>query len=195
MELTFEKIDGQWVAEFEATSDFNINLDRVGKGALVIYQKGSKDGTYASQASYRNIKDSENIDADITALVYPKYIKVVSQTEVVKGIVTMNGEGGGSASGGLRPVTADDVALFLTQDQYYDDSGKIEFQDTITIMPYDKLFIKQLNPLSELAVLYTPNLIDSKMQVSVWQPTKELFIYNNDSQNVDFNIKNVYIKD
>jgi hypothetical protein len=37
MELTFEKIDGQWVAEFEATSDFNINLDRVGKGALVIY--------------------------------------------------------------------------------------------------------------------------------------------------------------
>lgn len=102
MELSFQKIDGQWVAEFEATSDFNINLDRVGKGALVIYQKGSKDGTYASQASYRNIKDSENVDADVTALVYPKYIKVVSQTEVVKGIVTMNG--GNNTSEGAKIV-------------------------------------------------------------------------------------------
>jgi hypothetical protein len=37
MELTFEKINGQWVAEFEATSDFNINLDRVSKGTLTIY--------------------------------------------------------------------------------------------------------------------------------------------------------------
>ena len=132
MELTFEKIDGQWVAEFEATSDFNINLDRAGKGALVIYQKGSKDGTYASQASYRNTKDSENVDADITALVYPKYIKVVSQTEVVKGIVTMNGEGGGSNVVDNPDDYEQDLTLIIS-----DGDGDIESYDLKNLQEHD----------------------------------------------------------
>ena len=141
MELTFEKIDGQWVAEFEATSDFNINLDRVGKGALAIYQKGSKDGTYASKESYRNTKDSENIDADITALVYPKYIKVVSQTEVVKGIVTMDGEGGGGTSGGLRPITADDVTLEIV-DGMSGQATPISFATSIFLEQRQNLVVR-----------------------------------------------------
>lgn len=196
MELQFEKVGKRWVAEFEATGNFNLNIERVEPSKIKIYQKGSEEGEYASSASWEINYAPSVVDNDFSALIYPKFIKVVSDSEPIQGIVTMDGEGGSSGSGGgLRPVTADDVALFLTQDQYYIDSEKIEFQDTITIGPHDKLFIKQLNPLSELAVLYTPNLIDSKTQVNVWTPTKELFIYNNNSQNVDFNIENVYIKD
>lgn len=195
MQLEFKKQNGLYEVEFEVTGDFNLHLERKNYGRVELYQKTSSETNYTSSPSYSANGDAI-INLDFSMGVYPKFVKIISYTEVEKAIVTMEGESGGSGSGGgLRPVTADDVALFLTQDQYYIDSEKIEFQDTITIKPYNKLFIKQLNPLTELAVLYTPNLTDNKMQANVWIPTKELFIYNNNSQNVDVNIKNVYIKD
>lgn len=190
MELAFQKIDGQWVAEFEATSDFNINLDRVSKGALTIYQKGSKDGTYASQASYRNTKDSENIDADITALVYPKYIKVVSQTEVVKGIVTMDGEGGSSGSGGgLRPITADDFSSIVL---YNSETGSMDaiFSDTITLNGQTTIGIKLNNKKADLV-----QPVKEECQL-VYNGDQDAYTYSNGSSApTTFNMSQLYIKE
>ena len=92
MELQFTKQGGEWVAEFEATSDFNINLDRTNKGYFLIYQKGAADGTWATYPSYKNYKEAANIDVDVTALMYPKYIKVVSQSEIEKLLLLWKGK-------------------------------------------------------------------------------------------------------
>ena len=190
MELAFQKIDGQWVAEFEATSDFNINLDRVSKGALVIYQKGSKDGTYASQASYRNIKDSENVDADITALVYPKYIKVVSQTEVVKGIVTMEGKSGSSGSGGgLRPVTAED---FSSISLYNSETGSMDaiFSDTITVNEQTSITIRLNNKKADLV-----QPIKEECQLLYNKDQDQYGYHNKNYAPTTFNMSQLYIKE
>lgn len=112
MELQFKKVGKRWVAEFEATGNFNLNIERVEPSKIKIYQKGSEEGEYASSASWEINYAPSVVDNDFSALIYPKFIKVVSESEPIQGIVTMDSESGGSgAGGGLRPITADDVTL------------------------------------------------------------------------------------
>ena len=146
MQLEFKKQNGLYEVEFEVTGNFNLHLERKNYGRIELYQKTSSETNYTSSPSYSTNGDAV-INLDFSMGIYPKFVKIISYTEVEKAIVTMEGEGGGSASGGLRPVTADDVALFLTQEQHYLDDEKIEFQDTITIRSYGKLFIKQLTKM------------------------------------------------
>ena len=94
MELTFEKIeqyfgkDAAWVSEFEVTADFNLHIERKAGGRFLVYQKSVADGEYDIVDGLR--KDHKDvIDMDFVALVYPKFIKVVSEAEVTMGIVTM----------------------------------------------------------------------------------------------------------
>lgn len=90
MELNFTKtIEGkEWVAEFEATGDFNLHLERKQNGSLVVSQRGSESGEYAASFMRGVYEGQRVIDYDFGALVYPKYIKVVSGSEVIKGEVT-----------------------------------------------------------------------------------------------------------
>ena len=44
MEINFNKIDGVWVAEFEATSDFNLHLERTEGGIVRVLQRGCSEG-------------------------------------------------------------------------------------------------------------------------------------------------------
>ena len=95
MDLTFEKKeqyfgkDAAWVSEFEVTSDFNLHVERISGGRFLVYQKSVADGEYdlVDGLGYKDHKDT--IDMDFVALIYPKYIKVVSEAEVTMGIVTM----------------------------------------------------------------------------------------------------------
>jgi hypothetical protein len=88
MELTFNKTnENVYEAVFEVTSDFNIHLERKSTGILVIKQSGIADGAF-DDAFNLGINAREVIDYDFGALVYPKWIKVVSGSEVIKGIVT-----------------------------------------------------------------------------------------------------------
>ena len=100
MELKFvETIEGkEWEAEFEAPSDFNLHLERVNGGSLVVSQRGTPSGEYAAAFAKGMYEGQAVIDYDFGALVYPKYIKVVSGNEVVNASVNFN-EGGGSGSG------------------------------------------------------------------------------------------------
>ena len=90
MELKFvETILGkEWEAEFEAPSDFNLHLERVHGGSLVVSQRGTTSGEYAAAFAKGMYEGLAVIDYDFGALVYPKWIKVVSGSEVVKGEVT-----------------------------------------------------------------------------------------------------------
>ena len=97
MELTFEKVGNQYVAEFQAPSDFNLHIEREEIGVLEVHQRGSEEGKYDFAWS-AGINGRKVVDYDFGALVYPKWIKVISGSEVVSASVNFN-EGGGLGSG------------------------------------------------------------------------------------------------
>lgn len=75
-------------AEFEATADFNIHIERKAGGRFLVYQKSVADGQYDIVDTIGRLDHKDVIDLDMTALVYPKYIKIVSESEVTMGVVT-----------------------------------------------------------------------------------------------------------
>ena len=92
MTLNFTKnhASGAWVAEFEATSDFNLHIEGVVEGNVRVYQRGSADGAYAYVRTATPYPSYSNVyDFDFTALVYPKYIKVVCPVQPSMAEVTM----------------------------------------------------------------------------------------------------------
>lgn len=86
--MEFVKKNGMYEAEFEATADFNLHIERKAGGRFLIYQKSVSEGKYdiVDGVGYKDHKDV--IDLDMTAIVYPKFIKVVSESEVTKGVIT-----------------------------------------------------------------------------------------------------------
>lgn len=92
MNIQFENINNRYEAEFAVTDAFNLNLIRESRGILTIYQKGAVDGDYPLKPSYHDQKAPAIIDVDITTAVYPKYIKVISTSPVLQGVVTTDGE-------------------------------------------------------------------------------------------------------
>lgn len=97
MKLVFEKVGNHYVAEFKADNDFNLHVERTKLSTLEVYQKGVEEGEYDFAWS-PGIGARKVIDYDFAALVYPKWIKVVSGSEVISASVNFN-EGGGSGSG------------------------------------------------------------------------------------------------
>lgn len=91
MKLNFRKEKGVYVAEFEATSDFNLHVEREKEGSISVLQRTTPSGEYDSvyMGGYFD-REHKTIDCDFVGAIYPKYIKVVSQAEVIKGEVTFN---------------------------------------------------------------------------------------------------------
>lgn len=93
MELKFSKVKESWVAEFEATADFNLHIEGLPEGRVSIYQRGTNSGEYAyvkSATPYPSL--GKTYDYDFSALVYPKFIKVVCESEPTFGEVVSDGE-------------------------------------------------------------------------------------------------------
>lgn len=99
MELKFKNEKGLHEAEFEATSDFNLHIERKNYGRIEIYQKTSSETNYASTPSY-GVNAADIVNLDFSMAVYPKYIKVVSYSEPVQGIITMQENQSGDSSSG-----------------------------------------------------------------------------------------------
>jgi hypothetical protein len=91
MELVFtETATGSWSAEFEATADFNLHIEGVAEGNVRVYQRGTPSGKYADVRSATPYPSFSYVyDFDFTALVYPKYIKVICPNEPEVAVVTM----------------------------------------------------------------------------------------------------------
>lgn len=89
MTLTFIYQDGMYVAEFEATADFNLHIERNEPGILAIYQRTTTSGDYAEIKDTREYRYKEVYDCDFVGAIYPKYIKVVSQVEVTNAELTL----------------------------------------------------------------------------------------------------------
>ena len=90
MNLNFIKIKDRWVAEFKTSGPFNLHIEGVVEGNVSLFHKTIENGNYAylrgstpSPASFSKV-----YDADFTALVYPKFIKVTCATEPKTATVT-----------------------------------------------------------------------------------------------------------
>ena len=89
MTLNFTKNEDVWVAEFTATTDFNLHIEGVIEGNVRVYQRGSASGDYALVRGAMIYPSYGNVyDMDFTAAVYPKYMKVVCETEPAMAVVT-----------------------------------------------------------------------------------------------------------
>ena len=88
--LTFRRENNEYVAEFTATADFNIHIEKENPGLLVIYQRGVSEGNYAEVIGARKYVYDNVYDVDFTTYVYPKYIKIVSSTNITSAEVTYN---------------------------------------------------------------------------------------------------------
>lgn len=87
MDLTFRQQGNVFVTEFEATSDFNLHIEK-GRGSLQVLQSSVAGGGYDGVRGARMIRYDDVFDSDFTALVYPKYIKVVAETKPTLAVVT-----------------------------------------------------------------------------------------------------------
>lgn len=85
MELNFSKQGTKWVADFEAPSDFNLHIEREKVAYINIMQRGTALGEYDLSKSFSADKI---FDYDFGALVYPKWIRVISGSEVKNASVT-----------------------------------------------------------------------------------------------------------
>ena len=92
MELNFVKDGTKWVSSFEATSDFNLHIERNKGGFLFVSQRTTPSGEYDSTKGADFSSSDLIIDYDFSALVYPKFIKVVCEVEPTFAEVISNGE-------------------------------------------------------------------------------------------------------
>ena len=88
MELTFVK-KGEWYEpDFTADKDFNLHIEKA-NGPLNMYQTTVQGGQYEDVRGLNFGLDNTVVDIDFTALVYPKYIRVVSKVMPTLAVVTM----------------------------------------------------------------------------------------------------------
>lgn len=91
MELTFNKEGKNFVAEFEATADFNLHIERNKGGDILLYVR-TQGGGYDIVDDFGVQRHQGVIDYDCTAFVYPKWIKIVSEVEPTYAAVVSDGE-------------------------------------------------------------------------------------------------------
>lgn len=80
-----------WETEFEATGDFNLHVERNKGGDILVYQRTAGSG-YAIVEEFRGMDNKPAIDLDFTSVVYPKFVKIVSESQPTYATVTTDGE-------------------------------------------------------------------------------------------------------
>lgn len=93
MNISFTKTDGWYISEFEATSDFNLHIERPnGTGRIMIYQRTVSSGEFAQVDAFdEKMIYNPVIDTDCSGVVYPKAIRIVSEVEPTYAEVTFRG--------------------------------------------------------------------------------------------------------
>lgn len=136
MDLTFNKDGGSFVAEFVATADFNLHIEKSG-GDIRIMQKTTENGKYDSIDGLYIPAGNPVIDYDFVGAVYPKYIKIVSEVEPTMAEVTETSDTSGG-QGGITIDNQDKVVeitengtIELTADEGYTGLGKVQINTNV----------------------------------------------------------------
>lgn len=88
MDLQFTKQGDKYVAEFSATSDFNLHLEKPQGGDVKFFQSSVEGAKPAPIRGVKFYKFDLFLDEDFTSLVYPKYIRIESEVEPTMAVVT-----------------------------------------------------------------------------------------------------------
>jgi hypothetical protein len=92
MELTFVRDGNKWVTEFEVNSDFNLHIEK-GAGSLSVLQTSVAGGKYDNVPSLRMSPEDATMDKDVTALLYPKTLRIEAYTkEAPYAVVSSEGD-------------------------------------------------------------------------------------------------------
>ncbi len=87
MELTFSKINGGYVATFDATTSFNLHIEKNG-GNLSVALRTSQTGGYAPVKDVIEYAYDNTIDIDFMGGIFPKSVQIMCGTMPTKAIVT-----------------------------------------------------------------------------------------------------------
>jgi hypothetical protein len=87
MELKFTKKGDWYEADFTAESDFNLHIEKP-HGPLVVYQTTIEGSQYEAVQGLDFGLDNDVVDIDFTAVVFPKYIRVMSKVMPTMAVVT-----------------------------------------------------------------------------------------------------------
>lgn len=96
MNLTFTETTDQsfggspaYEATFNASSAFNLHIERDKSAALIIYQRTPTAGRYARLQGFDySQSQGEVIDLDFTGGLFPKSIRIISETQPSMAFVT-----------------------------------------------------------------------------------------------------------
>lgn len=90
MNLDFVKDGNVFVAEFEVAGDFNLHVERPADGLFSVYQRTTQSGKYAYVKGLGSQTGKDVIEYDFAGVIYPKSIRVVSESEPTMAVVTFN---------------------------------------------------------------------------------------------------------
>lgn len=88
-QLNFSQVGNVYVATAQVDSDYNIHLERNKVGFIQLLHSTTQSGrkVFVKQWLAQELGGSD-FDEDFDGLVYPKYLKIVSETEVTSGTIT-----------------------------------------------------------------------------------------------------------
>lgn len=89
MNVEFAKTGEVYRGEFTVTSDFNIHIEKETAGDCYLYVKGVVDGQYASAIMPGAYLRNQVCDFDLSALVYPKHVRIDCPMPVKSCVVTL----------------------------------------------------------------------------------------------------------
>lgn len=92
MELTFNQEGKKFVAEFTASADFNLHIEKHWGGEVSIL-KSTVDEEGATYVQELKMGEYQSVlDKDFSEKVYPKHYRIVSSTQYLRAFVTSEGE-------------------------------------------------------------------------------------------------------
>ena len=90
MELTFNKVGKRYEAEFELAADANLHIEFESAAPVKLYQRTTGGGWDLCNDAKNEV--GKAIDVDLTALIYPKFIKIVSEVKPTYASIVSSGE-------------------------------------------------------------------------------------------------------
>ena len=80
--------DNKYEVSFEVSNDFNVHIEKTSPGPVEFYQSTVSGGNY-DKVDITNNTNGVVVDLDFTGVVYPKFIKVISSTNVLSAVLTV----------------------------------------------------------------------------------------------------------
>lgn len=87
MDLTFSKVGNAYVATFDAEANFNLHIERE-EGYLRVEQRTTSNGNYGVVKDMEKYSFMKVVEVDVKGDIFPKSIKVVSETMPTMAVVT-----------------------------------------------------------------------------------------------------------